>query len=74
MPRLISSTSSRVGTGSNSVTASGSTGSVGRKGSLRNVIGKRVQKVTCKSDKRCGDANGCGGSFKANAACGRFRW
>jgi hypothetical protein len=65
---------SRVGSASNnSVTTSGTSSGVGKKGSLRNVISRRVQKVTCSGDKRCGN-NVCGGSFKANAACGRFRW
>jgi len=74
MPRLISTTNARVGTGSKSVTTSGSAGGVGRKGSLRNVVARRVVAgLTCKKDKRCYDGV-CGGSFKANAACGRFRW
>tara|TARA_B110000483_G_C18204438_1_gene546949 strand:- start:5375 stop:5581 length:207 start_codon:yes stop_codon:yes gene_type:complete len=65
---------SRVGSASNnSVTTSGTSSGVGKKGSLRNVISRRVQKVTCKNGKNCGN-NVCGGSFKANAACGRFRW
>ena len=51
---------SRVGSASNnSVTTSGTAGGIGRTGSLSNVIGKRVQKVTCKNGKNCGN-NVCG--------------
>lgn len=69
----------RVGSSSkNSVTTSGTSSGVGKKGSLRNVISRRVQYVYCKlpaNKSRCKGVKGvCGGSFKANAACGRYRW
>jgi hypothetical protein len=70
---------SRVGSSStNSVTTSGAAGGVGRKGSLRNVVSTRAQYVDCKltaNKSRCKGVKGvCGGSFRSNAACGRFRW
>ena len=64
---------SRVGSSStNSVTTSGIAGGVGRKALLRNVVALRGQKVTCSKNGKCGN-NVCGGSFLANAACGRLR-
>ena len=69
----------RVGSSSkNSVTISGTVGGVGHKVSLKNVISRRVQYVDCKlsaNKSRCNGVKGvCGGSFRSNAACGRFRW